>query len=66
MAGLSRFFTFSQSRGWAGAIWRGQPLRHDALEAELAGVPEHGGAVLVRVLVEEDAAGLTPEESRED
>jgi hypothetical protein len=30
----------------------GEPLRHDALQTELAGMPEHGGALLVGVLAE--------------
>ncbi len=34
--------------------WRGQPLRNDASEPELAGMPEHGGADFVGVLVEHD------------
>jgi glutaminyl-peptide cyclotransferase len=41
--------------GRPGMVGRGEPLRHDALEPELAGVPEHHGALLVGVLVEHNA-----------
>src|SRR5262249_35782729 len=37
---------------------RGQPLRHLTLQPELAGVPEHGGAVFVGVLVQDDPIGF--------
>jgi hypothetical protein len=30
----------------SGPVWRREPLRHDPLQPELAGVPEHGGAGL--------------------
>jgi hypothetical protein len=39
---------------WPGAIRRCQTLRHDALQAHLADLPEYGGAVGVGVLVEFD------------
>jgi hypothetical protein len=42
-------------KGWGTSSFvGGQPLRHNSLETEFAGVPEHGGAVLVCVLVEHD------------
>jgi hypothetical protein len=40
--------------GGAGSVGRGQSFRHDALEAQLAGVPKHHGAVLLGVLVVDD------------
>ena len=41
-----------------GPVGRRQPLRHYAFEPELAGVPEHRGAVLVGMLVEHDTRRL--------
>src|SRR5258708_5507943 len=34
---------------WARAVRRAEPLRRDAFEPEPAGVPEHGGTVLIGV-----------------
>src|SRR5436190_20731861 len=39
----------------AGTVWRILPLRDNAFEAELAGVPEYGLAVAFHVLIESDA-----------
>src|SRR5512132_213672 len=48
-AGASEFFILSQTGD------RILPLRDDAFEAQLAGVPKHGLAVVFHVLVEPDA-----------
>jgi hypothetical protein len=39
----------------SGPVVRRQPFRHDPLQAHLAGMPEHRGAVLIGVFVEDDA-----------
>jgi hypothetical protein len=39
----------------AGPVRGTQPLRHDACEAELAGLPEDQGAVFAGVLADDDA-----------
>jgi hypothetical protein len=44
----------------AGAVWRAESLRHDALTAERAGMPEDDRAVVGVVLIEGDAfMGMT-------
>src|ERR1700719_2931068 len=47
----------------AGPIRRRQPLRHDALQPELAGVPEYNGAVLVGVIVQNDPGQSTVDQA---
>jgi hypothetical protein len=42
------------------AIWRSQPLRHDAFAAEHAGVSEQDSAVAFKVLIEHDAMMPAP------
>jgi hypothetical protein len=46
---MSGFFTLVRSRD--GPDGRGELLRHDALEAQLAGLQEQHGAVLAGVVV---------------
>src|SRR5262249_59541749 len=47
----------------AGAVAGGEPLRHDALEAHLAGVPEHALAVVGEVLVEAQAGQTSAQDA---
>src|SRR5271166_5112001 len=64
--GCVRVFRLDPMRRAPRTIWRIPPLRHDALEPELAGVREHERAVrLVEVLVEAQARRGTREEARE-
>jgi hypothetical protein len=51
IAGLAGFFIPRRAR----AVGRAQPLRYDALQAHLAGLPEDRGAVLVGVLADHEA-----------
>jgi hypothetical protein len=46
-------------QGQALSSGRGQSLRHDALQAELAGVPDDRGAIIV-ILIAQDDAEPTP------
>src|SRR5262249_54146373 len=50
-----RIFDLHPVRRPAGAIQRAEPLRHDALAAELAGVLENDLAVALVMLIEYDA-----------
>jgi hypothetical protein len=43
----------------------GQPLRDDALQAHYAGMPEDGGAVLVRVVAQHDAEPAPAQQPRQ-
>jgi hypothetical protein len=44
---------------------RRQPLRHDPLQPELAGMPEHCGAIFVDVLIKDDPIGLAAQKLRQ-
>src|SRR5262245_29232520 len=49
----------------AGAVARAEPLRHDALEAHLASVPEYALAIVGEVLVQTQPRKATTQQARE-
>src|SRR5262249_3932209 len=49
----------------AGAVARAEPLRHDALEAHLAGVPEYALAIVGEVLVQTQPRKAPTQQARE-
>jgi len=51
--------------GWARSVRRAPSLRHDTLEAELAGASEHSGAVFVGVFIEHDRGRLPRQQPRQ-
>jgi hypothetical protein len=54
IARLYGFFTVIQSRKGRRPVGRAQPLRHDTLKPELAGISKNRGAICIGVLVEHD------------
>jgi hypothetical protein len=60
-----RVFDLEPVPGGAGPVGGGQALGHNPLQAHRAGVPEHGGAVYVRVLVDLDPRRRASEEPRQ-
>jgi hypothetical protein len=46
-------------------VGRAEPSRHNALQSKLAGVPEHGRALSINVLVERDPGRLAGEQPGE-
>ena len=49
----------------AGAVARAEPLRHDALKAHLAGVPEYALAIVGEMLVQTQPRKAPTQQARE-